>query len=135
MILLLPNKMTKRKNWEFDAVSVPQLQRELLKFWKMRLNLCSQRWPSPGKSRVITLIHMWLWLLKRLLGMGLIDLTVKPFWRTPTIGIENIESKMRVLQITYYCRTTHNGCLYYCIPLIMVGWVAVNDSPFGDTFQ
>ena len=59
----------------------------------------------------------------------------KHFQRTPTIGIENIENKMPVLKITYYCRTTHNGCLYYCIPLIMVGWVAVNDSPFGDTFQ
>ena len=55
VILLLSNNRQWRRKWEVDSISIPQLQRGLIRFWKLWLNLCSRRWLSPRRSRVISL--------------------------------------------------------------------------------
>ena len=59
-----------------QLLSIPQLQRRLMQFWKLWLNLCSRRWLSPRRSRVISLIPLWLYELKKPLGVGLINLRI-----------------------------------------------------------
>ena len=63
VILLSSNKREWIKKWELDSISIPQLQRGLMQFWKLWLNLCSHRWLSLTRSRVISLVPLWLYWL------------------------------------------------------------------------
>ena len=70
VIVLSPN------NGQFDSISIAQLQRRLIQFWKLWLNLRSRRRLSLRRSRVISLIPLWLWQLKKPLGLGLKNLRI-----------------------------------------------------------
>ena len=76
VILLSSNKGQWRKKWDVDSISIPQLQRGLIQFWKLWLNLCSRKRLSPRRSRVLSLIPLWLQQLKKLLGVGLKNLRI-----------------------------------------------------------
>ena len=78
VILLSSNKGQWRKKWDVDSISIPQLQRGLIQFWRLRLNLCSRRWLSPRQSRIVSLIPLWLQQLKKPYGVGLINLRILP---------------------------------------------------------
>ena len=65
VILLSSNKGQWRKKWDVDSTSIPQLQKGLIQFWKLWLNLCSRRWLSPRPNRIISLILLWLQQLKK----------------------------------------------------------------------
>ena len=58
VILFSSNKGQWRKKWDVDTISIPQLQRGLIHFWKLWLNL--YLWLSPRRSRVINLIPLRL---------------------------------------------------------------------------
>ena len=60
VILLSWNIGQRRKKLDVDSISISQLHRGSLQFWKLWLNLCSRRWLSPRRSRVINLIPLWL---------------------------------------------------------------------------
>ena len=47
-----------------------------MQFWKLWLNLCSRKRLSPRRSRVLSLIPLWLQQLKKLLGVGLKNLRI-----------------------------------------------------------
>ena len=63
-------------NGQFDSISIAQLQRRLTQFWKLWLNLRSRRRLSLRRSRVISLIPLWLWQLKKPLEVGLKNLRI-----------------------------------------------------------
>ena len=54
-----------RKKWIADSTSLPQLHIGFSVSWKLCLNLCSRRWLSPSRIRVIYLIPIGLWQAKR----------------------------------------------------------------------
>ena len=89
VILLASNKGQWRKKWDFDSISIPQLQRGLLQLWKLWLNLCSRRWLSPRESRVINLIPLWLQQLKKPLGSGSNKFNDIAFETTQTFSVPN----------------------------------------------
>ena len=60
VILLSWNIGQRRKKLDVDSISISKLHRGSLQFWKLWLNLCSRRWLSPRRSRVINLIPLWL---------------------------------------------------------------------------
>ena len=58
------------KKWIADSTSLPQLHIRLSVSWKLCLNLCSRRWLSPSRIRVIYLIPIGLWQSKNELEEG-----------------------------------------------------------------
>ena len=52
-----------RKKSVADAISLPQLHKELIKSWKLCLNLCPCKWLRPSLSLEIKLIPLGLWHL------------------------------------------------------------------------
>ena len=77
VILLSSNKAQWSKKGDVDSISIPQIQKGLIQFWKLWLNLYSRRWLSPRRSRVISLIPLWLLQSKtKLLVVGLINLRI-----------------------------------------------------------
>ena len=58
-----------RKKW-IDSTSLPQLHIGFSVSWKLCLNLCSRRWLSPSRIRVIYLIPIGLWQSKNELEEG-----------------------------------------------------------------
>ena len=70
-----------RRKWEVDSILEPQLQSGFKQFWKLYLNLCSRKWLNSSRSRVINLIPLRLQQLKKLFGLGLINLIL--FLKTP----------------------------------------------------
>ena len=65
-----------RRKWEVDSILEPQLQGGFKEFWKLYLNLCSCKWLNSSRSRVINLIPLRLRQLKKLFGLGLINLRI-----------------------------------------------------------
>ena len=65
-----------RRKWEVDSILEPQLQSGFKQFWKLYLNLCSRKWLNSSRSPVINLISLRLQQLKKLLGLGLINLRI-----------------------------------------------------------
>ena len=65
-----------RRKWEVDSILEPQLQSGFKQFWKLYLNLCSRKWLNSSRSRVINLIPLRLQQLKKLFGLGLINLRI-----------------------------------------------------------
>ena len=59
-----------RKKWIADSTSLPQLHIGFSVSWKLCLNLCSRRWLSPSRIRVIYLIPIGLWQSKNELEEG-----------------------------------------------------------------
>ena len=77
VILLSSNKAQWSKKGDVDSISIPQIQKGLIQFWKLWLNLYSRRWLSPRRSRVISLVPLWLLQSKKkLLAVGLINLRI-----------------------------------------------------------
>ena len=59
-----------RKKWIAHSTSLPQLHIGFSVSWKLCLNLCSRRWLSPSRIRVIYLIPIGLWQSKNELEEG-----------------------------------------------------------------
>ena len=60
-----------RKKLIADSTSLPQLHIRFSVSWKLCLDLCSRRWLSPGRIRVIYLILIGLWHWKNELEEGM----------------------------------------------------------------
>ena len=76
VIVLSSNNGQWIKKWDVDSISIAQLQRGLIQFWILWLNLCLRKRLSPRQSRVISLTPLWLQQLKKLLGVGLKNLRI-----------------------------------------------------------
>ena len=65
-----------RKKWIADSTSLPQLHIGFSVSWKLCLNLCSRRWLSPSRIRVIYLIPIGLWQSKNELEEGCMNFSM-----------------------------------------------------------
>ena len=83
-----------RRKWEVDSILEPQLQSGFKQFWKLYLNLCSRKWLNSSRSRVINLIPLRLQQLKKLFGLGLINLRIL-FLKIPNFSeLRRLESRL-----------------------------------------
>ena len=85
--LLTLNMGQWRRKWDVDSTSKPQLQSGFKQFWKLCLNLCSRKWLSPSRRRVISLIPLLLSQLKKLFGEGLNKFKYIAFENTKTFCV------------------------------------------------
>ena len=69
-----------RRKCEVDLISKPKLQIGFKQSFQLYLNLCSRKMTRPTRSRVISLIPLWLSQLKTFLGEGLINFRFY-FWK------------------------------------------------------
>ena len=69
-----------RKKWIADSTSLPQLHIGFSVSWKLCLNLCSRRWLSPSRIRVIYLIPIELWQSKNELQEGRMNYRIFVDW-------------------------------------------------------
>ena len=69
-------KGQRRKKWIVDSASLPQLLIGFSVSWKLCLNLCSRRWLSPSRIRVIYLIPIGLWQSKNELEEGRLNFSM-----------------------------------------------------------
>ena len=83
-----------RRKWEVDSISKPQLQIGFKQSWKFCLNLCSRKWLIPTRSRVISLIPLWLLQLKTLLGEGLINFRILLLKSSKLFEFRRVGSKL-----------------------------------------
>ena len=83
-----------RRKCEVDLISKPQLQIGFKQSWKLCLNLCSRKWLIPTRSRVISLIPLWLLQLKTLLGEGLINFRILFLKSTKLFEFRRLGSKL-----------------------------------------
>ena len=66
----------RRRKLQVDSILELQLQSGFKQFGKLYLNLCSHKWLNSSRSRVINLIPLRLHQLKKLSGLGLINLRI-----------------------------------------------------------
>ena len=83
-----------RRKCEVDLISKPQLQIGFKQSWKLCLNLCSRKWLIPTRSRVISLIPLWLLQLKTLLGEGLINFRILFLKSTKLFEVQRVGSQL-----------------------------------------
>ena len=83
-----------RRKCEVDSISKPQPQIGLKQSWKLCLNLCSVKWLIPTRSRVISLIPLWLLQLKTLLGEGLINFRILLLKSSKLFEFRRVGSKL-----------------------------------------